>query len=137
MSFLREHDSSCSAVSCVQDRAAEAAASHTEVVALQEARDTAAAALQQAKITLTSKQDDLKRATEASEAAKKLRDDPPPELTLEAKSSSDTDVAKVLTLDQLLDYTPADTKVHKSYPFFLLFMSSLRHATSVQALRWG
>lgn len=44
-------------------------------------------------------------------AGQKLLDNPPPTTVLRAKAISETDTLKTLSLDQLLEYTPNDTKV--------------------------
>ena len=89
----------------------EASASHSEAAALQAAQAEAATALLAAKGALAARHEDARRASESAAAAKQLIEHPPEPLALEATSMSDTDVVKRLTLDQLLDYTPADTKV--------------------------
>jgi hypothetical protein len=95
----------------VQKHVQKAARAQVEVAQLNEEQASAAAALLLAKGALSAREQDAKIAEEAAKTAAKLLADPPEPLILEAHSRSESDIVKVLTLDQMLDYRPSDTKV--------------------------
>jgi regulator of protease activity HflC (stomatin/prohibitin superfamily) len=97
--------------SLLQKHAEQAAHTQVELAKLKEEQATAAAALLAAKGSLSAREQEAKLAEEASKAAAKLLADPPEPLMLEAHSRSESDLVKVLTLDQMLDYRPSDNKV--------------------------
>lgn len=63
------------------------------------------------KAVASAKEEEHSKLAEAAAAGQKLLDSPPATTVLRAQPLSDADSLKALTLDQLLDYTPNDTKV--------------------------
>lgn len=99
----------------VQDHIKEAVQSNQEAAALVEAQSAAAATLLAAKGVAAVKQEAVSRATDAAAAASKILDNPPPPLRLTAQCADGADHLRTTTLEQLVDYTPADTKA-RVYP---------------------
>jgi hypothetical protein len=88
--------------------------SNKEAAALLDKHTYASAKLQAAKSIATTKEEEHSKLTEAAATGQKLLDSPPPTTVLRAMPLSDADCLKTLSLSQLLDYTPNDTKV-RSY----------------------
>ena len=74
----------------------------------------AAAALLLAKGSAGARKDDYKACKEAAILAKRVLAAPPAPLELTAQPKTEGDNLRVLTLDQLLDYSPNDTKVRNA-----------------------
>lgn len=94
----------------MQAHVTEAGKNHTEAQELAAAQAEAASELLAARAAAAAREADAVRARDAVAAAKKLLEHPPEPLLLEATSLSESDAVKRFTLDQLLDYTPHDTK---------------------------
>lgn len=95
----------------MQTHVREAERNNLKVAALTVAQGDAASVLLGARAALAARETELKAALESSQAAAKLLLSPPEPLQLQARSLSCSDIVKQLTLDQLLDYTPVDSKV--------------------------
>jgi hypothetical protein len=89
----------------------EAERNSRRLAALSAVQADAALALLGARAALAARDTELKAALEAAQSAKKLLLSRPEPMLLQARSLSSSDIVKQLTLDQLLDYTPADSKV--------------------------
>ena len=95
----------------VQNHVKTALQSNKEAAALLEQHTAASVKLAAARAVCSAKEEEHQKTVEAAAAAQALLERPPPSTVLHARPLSDTDSLKTLTLDQLLDYTPNDTKV--------------------------
>lgn len=98
----------------MQEHVKQALQSNEEAAGLLEAQSVAAAKLLAAKGVAAGKEDAAAKAAVAAAAAAKVLDNPPPPLRLEATTPEGGDQLRAMNLEQLLDYTPSDTKVHRA-----------------------
>ena len=95
----------------LQNHVKAALQSNAAAAALLEQHTAAAEQAEVARSAAVAAEEEHGRLVETAAAVQKILENPPPTTVLRASPVSETDTMKAMSLDQLLDYTPNDTKV--------------------------